>query len=156
MGEKGSITGIFTVLVEADDMNDPIADSVRSILDGHIVLNRELATQNHFPAIDVLESISRLVRDLLTPEQINQAARARDAMALYRKNQDLINLGAYVSGSNNAIDNAIRLNEPLMQFLRQNIGQGFAAKDSWNSLMRILNETNQASPVKSQTNPAKK
>ena len=156
MGETGSITGIFTVLVEADDMNDPIADSVRSILDGHIVLNRELATQNHFPAIDVLESISRLVRDLLTPDQIAQSAKARDLMALYKKNQDLINLGAYVNGSNAAIDTAIRLNEPLMQFLRQGIGQGFAARDSWNVLLRILNENTQPGGVKNNPSSAKK
>ncbi len=81
-GERGSITGYFTVLVEADDMNDPIADAVRSILDGHIVLSRELATQNHYPAIDVLESVSRLVADLLTPEQLELAGRARESMAV--------------------------------------------------------------------------
>ena len=77
-GERGSITGLFTVLVEADDMNDPIADAVRSILDGHIVLTRELATQNHYPAIDVLESVSRLTRDLLSAEQLELTARARE------------------------------------------------------------------------------
>src|SRR5882762_6485918 len=99
-GERGSITGLFTVLVEADDMNDPIADAVRSILDGHIVLTRELATQNHYPAIDVLESVSRLSRDLTTPEQQVLASRARESMAIYRKNQDLINIGAYPPGTN--------------------------------------------------------
>jgi flagellum-specific ATP synthase len=86
-GEKGSVTGLFTVLVEADDMNDPIADAVRSILDGHIVLTRELATQNHYPAIDVLESVSRLNRDLLSPAQVEQTAVAREHLAIYRKSQ---------------------------------------------------------------------
>src|SRR5215813_10994832 len=86
-GEHGSITGFFTVLVEADDMNDPIADAVRSILDGHIVLTRELATQNHYPAIDVLESVSRLNRDLLPPDKLAISGAAREFMAVYRKNQ---------------------------------------------------------------------
>src|SRR4029077_7874478 len=94
-GEKGAITGFFTVLVEADDMNDPIADATRSILDGHIVLTRELATQNHYPAIDVLESVSRLTRDLTTSEQQQLASGARQALSVFRKNQDLINIGAY-------------------------------------------------------------
>src|ERR1044071_6228331 len=87
-GEQGSITGLFTVLVEADDMNEPIADAGRSILDGHIGLTRELAARNHYPAIDVLESVSRLARDLSTPEQLMLAGRARETLALYRKNQD--------------------------------------------------------------------
>jgi hypothetical protein len=122
MGERGSITGLFTVLVEADDMNDPIADATRSILDGHIVLTRELATQNHYPAIDVLESVSRLTRDLLAPEHLQLSATARENMAIYRRNQDLITIGAYPAGSNAAIDEAIRLNDPLRAFLRQPVG----------------------------------
>jgi len=130
-GERGSITGLFTVLVEADDMNDPIADAVRSILDGHIVLTRELATQNHYPAIDVLESVSRLTRDLTTPEQQHLASRAREVMAIYRKNQDLINIGAYPAGTNPAIDLSIHLHEPLKTFLRQAIEQGFSIQQSW-------------------------
>lgn len=137
-GERGSITGLFTVLVEADDMNDPIADATRSILDGHVVLTRELATQNHYPAIDVLESVSRLVRDLQSEEQLNLAARARECMAMYRKNQDLIHIGAYPAGSNAAMDNAIRLHEPMRQFLRQPIHQGFAAADSWKLLAEVV------------------
>lgn len=137
-GEKGSITGLFTVLVEADDMNEPIADAVRSILDGHIVLTRELATQNHYPAIDVLESVSRLSRDLTTPEQLDLAAHARESMAVYRKSQDLINIGAYPAGSNAAIDHAIRLHEPMKKFLRQGVQEGFAAAQSWSNLARTL------------------
>jgi flagellum-specific ATP synthase len=137
-GERGSITGLFTVLVEADDMNDPIADSVRSILDGHVVLTRELATQNHYPAIDVLESVSRLNRDLLKPEQISLTAAAREHLAVYRKNQDLINIGAYPAGSNAVIDRAIALHEPLNNFLRQGVSEGFSAAQSWPLLAKIL------------------
>lgn len=137
-GEQGSITGLFTVLVEADDMNDPIADSVRSILDGHVVLTRELATQNHYPAIDVLESVSRLNRDLLQPEQLSLTAAAREHLAVYRKNQDLINIGAYPAGSNAVIDRAIALHEPLNQFLRQGVSEGFSATQSWPMLANIL------------------
>lgn len=140
MGESGSITGLFTVLVEQDDMNDPIADAVRSILDGHIVLTRELATQNHYPAIDVLESVSRLTRDLLSPSQIEIASKAREMMATYRKNQDLITIGAYPHGSNPVIDEAIRLQQPLKQFLTQDVEEGFTIEESWNWLKRIMTE----------------
>jgi flagellum-specific ATP synthase len=137
-GERGSITGLFTVLVEADDMNDPIADATRSILDGHIVLTRELATQNHYPAVDVLESISRLNRDLLRPEQIQLTAAAREHLSVYRKKQDLINIGAYSAGSNPAIDQAIALHEPLDRFLRQGVNEGFTAAQSWALLEKTL------------------
>lgn len=149
-GARGAITGLFTVLVEADDMNDPIADSVRSILDGHIVLTRELATQNHYPAIDVLESVSRLTRDLLTPEQLELTGRAREHMANYRKNQDLINIGAYPPGSSAVIDEAIRLHGPLRQFLRQRVGEGFLTTQSWTALKEVLT----APPPKPPARPA--
>lgn len=137
-GEVGSITGLFTVLVEADDMNDPIADAVRSILDGHIVLTRELATQNHYPAIDVLESVSRLTRDLTNPAQQKLAARARETLATYRKNQDLINIGAYPAGTNPVIDLSIHLNEPMKAFLRQPVDQGFSLAQSWSALEQTM------------------
>ena len=137
-GERGAITGLFTVLVEADDMNDPIADAVRSILDGHLVLTRDLATQNHYPAIDVLESVSRLVRDLTSAQEQQLAASAREMMAIYRKNQDLINIGAYPAGSSAVIDRAIQLNEPLRQFLRQGVQEGVAARDSWGLLAKAM------------------
>jgi flagellum-specific ATP synthase len=136
--ERGAITGLFTVLVEADDMNDPIADAVRSILDGHIVLTRELATQNHYPAIDILESVSRLTRDLTTAQQQRTAALARESLATYRKNQDLINIGAYPPGTNHAIDLSIQQHEPLDAFLRQSIDQGFCAAQSWSLLEDIM------------------
>jgi flagellum-specific ATP synthase len=137
-GERGAITGLFTVLVEQDDMNDPIGDAVRSILDGHLVLTRELATQNHYPAIDVLESVSRLARDLTSPQQQSLAGQARESMAVHRKNQDLINIGAYPMGSNPAIDQAIHLHEPLKAFLRQPVDTGFEAEESWALLARTL------------------
>ncbi|HUA68877.1 MAG TPA: FliI/YscN family ATPase [Candidatus Saccharimonadales bacterium] len=149
--EHGDITGLFTVLVEADDMNDPIADAVRSILDGHIVLARELATQNHYPAIDVLESVSRLNRDLLQPAQLENAAAARDQLAVYRRNQDLINIGAYPAGSNPMIDRAIGLHEPLNRFLRQGVKESFAATESWSLLSQVL-----ATPIAAKTAANKK
>jgi flagellum-specific ATP synthase len=134
MGERGSVTGLFTVLVEADDMNDPIADATRAILDGHIVLTRELATQNHYPAIDVLESVSRLQRDLLAPEQLELAGRARENLAVYHRNRDLIHIGAYPAGSSPVIDEAIRLHDPLHGFLRQSTSEGSAIDESWRRL----------------------
>jgi flagellum-specific ATP synthase len=153
-GETGAITGLFTVLVEADDMNDPIADAARSILDGHIVLTRELATQNHYPAIDVLESVSRLNRDLLTPGQLELAATARDHLAVYRKNQDLINIGAYPAGSNPVIDRAIALHEPLNRFLRQGVNEGPPAAQSWSLLAQTISLPAPAEPAP-KTKPAK-
>jgi flagellum-specific ATP synthase len=150
-GPSGTITGLFTVLVEADDMNDPIADAVRSILDGHIVLTRELATQNHYPAIDVLESVSRLTRDLTTAEQQKLAAQARENMATYRKNQDLINIGAYPAGTNPGIDVSIHLHEPLKTFLRQSIEQGFSAEQSWSLLSQSM-----ATPMLAKPTPSKR
>jgi len=146
-GERGSITGLFTVLVEADDMNDPIADAVRSILDGHIVLTRELATQNHYPAIDVLESVSRLSRDLTAPDQQSLVSRAREALAIHRKNQDLINIGAYPAGTNSAIDLSIQLSEPLKSFLRQPINQGFSLPQSWSLLQGVMDAPAPAKPA---------
>jgi len=137
-GERGSITGLFTVLVEADDMNEPVADAVRSILDGHVVLTRELATQNHYPAIDVLESVSRLSRDLTNEGQQDLVSAARECMALYKKNQDLINIGAYPPGTNPAIDQSIHLHGPLNRFLRQAVDEGFSLPESWEALEKTM------------------
>lgn len=119
--ENGSITAFYTVLVEADDFNDPISDASRSILDGHIQLSRELATANHFPAIDVLDSISRLMHDLANPSHYELAGKVRNAMAMYRRSRDLIQVGAYVPGTNKALDQAIQLQEPLNTFMKQAI-----------------------------------
>ncbi|MGE5645106.1 MAG: FliI/YscN family ATPase [Acidobacteriota bacterium] len=116
---KGSITGFFTVLVEGDDMNDPIADAVRATLDGHIVLSRALAAQGHYPAIDILNSVSRLSSALGTDAQRAAARRVREALACYHQSEDLINLGAYTAGSNAKLDAAIRARPELLEFLRQ-------------------------------------
>jgi FliI/YscN family ATPase len=115
----GSITGLYTVLVEGDDMNDPVGDTVRAILDGHIVLSRELAAANHFPAIDVLPSVSRLAPDLSTAEQVRAAAEVRDCLATYRDARDLVRIGAYVRGSDARIDRALAALDPITRFLRQ-------------------------------------
>ena len=107
-GEQGAITALYTVLVEGDDMNEPVADAVRGILDGHIVLSRALAQFNHYPPIEVLESVSRLTREICTADEVALAGRARAQLALYRKNEDLISIGAYQKGNNAALDHATR------------------------------------------------
>jgi flagellum-specific ATP synthase len=117
--KKGTITGFFTVLVEGDDMNEPISDAVRGILDGHIVLSRDLGAAGHYPAIDVLSSLSRVAGEIASPEQLNAAKKIREALAVYRHSEDLIQLGAYVSGSNARLDSSIRARENIMSFLRQ-------------------------------------
>jgi FliI/YscN family ATPase len=116
---RGSITGFFTVLVEGDDFNEPICDAVRAILDGHIILSRQLAAQNHYPAIDVLHSVSRLTSAIATPKQKVGAQRMRQALSAYRDAEDLIQLGAYVAGTNPGLDTAIRLRPEIQEFLRQ-------------------------------------
>jgi len=115
----GSITAFFTVLVEGDDFNEPICDAVRSILDGHITLARELGAAGHYPAIQVLDSVSRLQSKLATPKESEYARRIREALALYRQSEDLINLGAYVAGSNPRLDSAIKSRTGIMRFLCQ-------------------------------------
>lgn len=117
--EKGSITGIYTVLVEGDDMDDPIGDAARSILDGHIVLSRKLVQRNHFPAIDVLQSASRVMPAVTTPDHRKWAGQIREWLAAYAQAEDLINIGAYVRGSNPTIDTAIAVHERIKGFLRQ-------------------------------------
>ncbi len=116
---KGSITAFFTVLVEGDDFNEPICDAVRAILDGHITLSRDLGSAGHYPAIQILDSVSRLQSKLATPQESESARRIREALAIYRQSEDLIHLGAYVSGSNTKLDTAIRSREEIMKFLRQ-------------------------------------
>jgi flagellum-specific ATP synthase len=116
---QGSITGFFTVLVEGDDFNEPICDAVRAILDGHIILSRQLAAQNHYPAIDILHSVSRLTSAIATPKQKVAAQRLRQALSAYHDAEDLIQLGAYVAGTNPALDSSIRVRPEIMDFLRQ-------------------------------------
>ncbi|AHF10617.1 MULTISPECIES: flagellar protein export ATPase FliI [Dehalobacter] len=120
LSEKGSITGIYTVLVDGDDHNEPIADAVRGILDGHIVLTRELASKNHYPSIDVLQSISRLMNDVADPRVQELAGKIREHLAVYREAKDLIDIGAYVAGSSSRIDQAIKYDEKIRAFVCQN------------------------------------
>ena len=120
-GEKGSITGLYAVLVDGDDMNEPIADNVRSIVDGHIVLSRRLATQNHYPPIDILASLSRVMTEVVTEDHVKAAQRLRSLQATYQEAEDLINIGAYVKGSNPEIDQAIDRNSGIRNFLRQGV-----------------------------------
>ncbi len=119
MGQKGSITGMYTVLVEGDDMDEPVSDAVRAILDGHIVLCRELANLNHYPAIDVLASVSRLMPDIINQEHKRTASAVKDIMATYRQSKDLIDVGAYTKGSNPKLDKAIQHIDPINCYLRQ-------------------------------------
>lgn len=137
--KNGSITGIYTVLVDNDDMNEPIADAVRSILDGHIVLSRRLAHRNHYPAIDILESISRVMPKIVTDEQRKLANKAREVLATYREAEELINIGAYVNGSNPKIDEAIKKHPDLVSFLIQDLNEADFSDNLWDSLKRIVN-----------------
>ncbi len=123
MSESGSITGLYTVLVDGDDMNEPVADSVRSILDGHVVLSRALAHQNHYPAVDVLASVSRVMPEITDADHRRSAAKLRRLMAAYRDNEDLINIGAYVRGTNPVIDDAIARKPAIDDFLRQEVDE---------------------------------
>lgn len=118
---RGSITGIYTVLVDGDDMNEPIADAVRSILDGHIVLSRAIAAQNHFPAIDILASVSRVMTDVVSKEHREAAQHMRALMAVYKEAEDLIHIGAYVKGSSKRIDEAIQKIDAINEFLCQGV-----------------------------------
>ncbi|MBI5192424.1 MAG: flagellar protein export ATPase FliI [Nitrospirae bacterium] len=137
---EGSITGLYTVLVEEDDMNDPIADAVRSILDGHIVLSREIASQNHFPAIDILHSISRTMIDVAATDHINHSRRLREVLAIYKKAEDLINIGAYKKGNNARIDYAIQMIDRINSFLCQGINEKVDFENSVKGLGDIFEE----------------
>ncbi len=130
----GSITGFYSVLVEGDDMNEPIADAARGILDGHIVLERRLANKGHYPAVDVLASISRCMKDVITPEHKAAAQKFRELLAAYTEVEDLINLNAYVRGSNPLADRAIQMIDEMNRFLRQ----GIYEKDTLESIEKKL------------------
>lgn len=135
--KKGSITGFFTVLVEGDDFNEPICDAVRGILDGHIILSRELGAAGHYPAIDVLNSVSRLASRVSTQEQKEAAQRLRAALADYQRSEDLINLGAYTAGSNPKLDAAIQLRPHLIQFLKQGAHEVAAFEDTLKGMVQL-------------------
>lgn len=136
--DQGSITGFFTVLVEGDDFNEPIADAVRGILDGHIILSRQLGAQGHYPAIDILQSVSRLASKVSSEQQRSDAQKIREAMAAFRSSEDLINLGAYTAGANPQIDNAIRLRPVLDNFLRQRPGESTPFDETLSLMHRIV------------------
>jgi FliI/YscN family ATPase len=134
---EGSITGFFTVLVEGDDFNEPICDAARSILDGHIILSRRLAASGHYPAIDVLNSVSRLSSQLSAPEALTSARRVREALAVWEESRDLIELGAYVSGTNPRLDAMIRLRPEITNFLRQDVATSPSRRESLEELEKI-------------------
>ena len=136
--ERGSITGIYTVLVEGDDMNDPVGDTARSILDGHVTLSRALASAGHFPTIDVLDSVSRVAPAVTTIEQRALATEIRSLMAAYREARDLIEIGAYKAGANPLIDRAIALRDPINDFLRQSMDERVPASVAWDALAAIV------------------
>jgi flagellum-specific ATP synthase len=140
MAAKGSITGIYTVLVDGDDHNEPIADAVRGILDGHIVLTRELAMKNHYPAIDILQSVSRVMGDVVKPEHQALAREVRKYLAIYNEAKDLIDIGAYVHGSNPEIDAAIRKREKIMNFVCQEVNEKSGYEAMFAQLQSILRE----------------
>ena len=136
--ERGSITGVYTVLVEGDDTNEPIADTVRGILDGHIVLSRKLANANHFPAIDVSASISRLMVEIVSPKHRELASKLRDILCVYEKNEDLLSIGAYKAGTNPRLDYAISKIDQINAFLMQGINESFSYDESLHQLESIL------------------
>jgi len=133
----GTITGLYTVLVEGDDMNEPVADAARSILDGHIVLSRALAHKNHYPAIDVLASISRVMTNIVDNEQKQAAGKIRNLMASYAKNEDLINIGAYVKGTDPTVDKAIMLHDRINAYLIQAVDEGADFEITRNELIKL-------------------
>lgn len=138
MSNKGSITAFYTVLVDGDDFNEPIADAVRGILDGHIVLSRDLAHKNHYPAIDVLNSVSRLMSSIAEDRHKEAASFARDLLATYKESEDLINIGAYVKGSNKKIDLAIKYYDQIESFLKQKINEKSDFETSVNDLVSMF------------------
>jgi flagellum-specific ATP synthase len=135
---EGSITGLYTVLVEGDDMNEPVADAVRGILDGHVVLSRRLAGRGHYPAIDILQSISRVMSDIVDPEVLKVASEVRDILASYQEVEDLITIGAYKPGQNQRVDRAVQKHEQVMNFLKQSADRPCSIVDCWRSMKEIV------------------
>lgn len=134
--EKGSITGIYTVLVEGDDTNEPISDTVRGIIDGHIILSRKVAARNHYPAIEVLESVSRLMSEIASDEHKEAAAKLRNLLSTYNSNYDLVSIGAYKKGTNRALDEALRKIDKINAFLQQKTTEAF----SFDQTVKMLEE----------------
>ncbi|MCL2610399.1 MAG: flagellar protein export ATPase FliI [Defluviitaleaceae bacterium] len=136
--DKGSITGLYTVLVDGDDITEPVTDTARGILDGHIVLNRKIANKNHYPAIDILASVSRVMPDITTKDHREKSNEIKRIMATYRDSEDLINIGAYVAGSNSDIDYAISKNTPIKDFLTQSTEEKIHFNDTLNTMAEIV------------------
>lgn len=139
---KGAITGIYTVLVEGDDMNDPVGDAVRSVVDGHIVLSRDLANRGHYPAIDVPASVSRVMRDVVDPQDMELCQKVKEILATYRDAEELIAIGAYVDGTDPKIDYAKKLIGRINDFLRQEINEKVAFKAAFDRLKGLFKEAN--------------
>ena len=139
---EGSITGIYTVLVEGDDTNEPIADTVRGIIDGHIILSRKIAAQNHYPAIDILQSVSRLMSEIDTPEHKKAAGQLRNLLSLYTDNSDLISIGAYKHGTNPALDEAISKIDAINEFLMQRVDDSYSLDETVQLLMEAVGDKN--------------
>ena len=135
---QGSITALYSVLVEGDDTNEPVSDCVRGLLDGHIVLSRKLASQGHYPAIDVLESISRLFQDIVPAEQAAAAQTVRELLAAYRDHEDLISIGAYRAGANSTVDMAIAMREEISRFLKQAVQDSSSVEAARGELLRLV------------------
>ena len=138
--DKGSITGLYAVLVDGDDFNEPISDTARGILDGHIVLSRSMAQHNHYPAIDVLQSISRVMSAVADEEHKAVAGQMKDVLATYREAEDLINIGAYKAGSNPKIDFAIEKIDAINSFLQQGVNEKFLFDDIVEQMKEIFEE----------------
>ena len=137
MSDKGSITGLYTVLVEGDDLNEPISDTVRGILDGHIVLSRSIANSNHYPPIDILGSVSRVMPDIVSPEHFAAFGSVKNMIAVYREAEDLINIGAYRQGANPEIDRAVQLHPAIQSFLKQAVAENYSFDEILDMLMDI-------------------
>jgi len=136
--ETGSLTGLYTVLVDADDFNDPICDAARSILDGHINLTRDLAERHHFPAIDVLSSASRVMMDILDKNHLQQASEIRELLSLFKRNEDLISIGAYSPGHNLKLDRAVRMHDRIEDFLKQDRLEQVSLEESFSQMANLL------------------
>jgi flagellar biosynthesis/type III secretory pathway ATPase len=136
--DRGVITGFYTVLTEGDDWNDPVSDSARSILDGHLLLTRRLASENHYPAIEVLDSLSRLQNDLISEPHREVVARARHVLAIQKQYRELVEIGAYTAGSNTELDHCLALYPSIVKFLRQKVEVKASYEQSFKELQAIL------------------
>jgi flagellum-specific ATP synthase len=137
-GEKGSITGLYSVLVEGDDMDDPVSDTARSILDGHIILSRKLSTKGHYPAVDVLDSVSRLFQDITDEKHYKSAGELIELLSEYREAEDMLSIGAYAKGSNPKVDRALLFKSKIDEFLRQGINEPSQFEETLKSLFEVI------------------